>query len=260
MNTDRTYYRAIFISDTHLGFRGANASNLHSFLKSVRCDYLYLVGDIFDLWEMKKKVYWDSDCTGVLRQILKMVKFGTKVIYLPGNHDDAIRTFLPISLGTDIELIDEALHVTTNGTRFVLIHGDQFDTVVGHMKWLAVLGSVIYGWLLRGNEILHKIRLKLGYHSYWSLAAYLKHKAKRAVSFIKDFEEAVIRHAITKQCDGVICGHIHHAKIQTKEIDNHPIIYANCGDWVESLTALVENEAGDLELIHWHDLKIVPVE
>ena len=244
------YYRAVFISDVHLGFRGTNAANLASFLKSIRCDYLYLVGDIFDIWAMKKKVAWDSNCTIVVRQILKLAKHGTKIVYLPGNHDDVIRSFLPLAFGPEIEIVDEALHITTNGNRFVLIHGDQFDTVVGHMKWLAVLGSTVYDWLLLGNDILHKIRMKLGYHSYWSLAGYLKHKAKRAVSFIADFEEAVVRHAIKKQCDGVICGHIHHAKIALMEIDHHPIIYANCGDWVESFSALVEISNGDLEIIY----------
>ena len=251
---NRTYYRAVFLSDTHLGFRGANSIALLSFLKSIRCDYLYLVGDIFDLWAMKKKIWWDANCSAIVRQILKMAKHGTKIIYLPGNHDDAIRTFLPFSFGEEITVQEEALHITTNGTRFLLIHGDQFDTVVGHVKWLALLGSTIYDWLLVGNDILHKIRVKMGYHSYWSLAGYLKQKAKRAVSFIKDFEYSVIHYTINHQCDGVICGHIHNAKILEITEKGREFIYANCGDWVESLTALVENSDGKLEIVKWHSL------
>jgi len=252
---NRTYYRSIFISDLHLGFRGANTSSLLAFLKSVRCDYLYLVGDIFDLWAMKKKIWWDSNCTAIIRQILKMAKYGTKVIYLPGNHDDAIRSFLPIAFGTEIEIVDESLHITTNGTRYIIFHGDRFDTIVGHMKWLALLGSVLYDWLLMGNDILHKIRLRLGYHSYWSLAAYLKHKAKRAVSFIKDFETAVVHYAMTHQCDGAIVGHIHHAEIKIVHIGDREVIYANCGDFVETLSALVENSTGELQLIYCHNMR-----
>jgi UDP-2,3-diacylglucosamine pyrophosphatase LpxH len=257
---NRIYYRSVFISDTHLGFRGLNVVNLLSFLKSIRCDYLYLVGDIFDIWAMKKRIYWDANCTAIIRQILKMAKHGTKIVYLPGNHDDAIRAFLPFAFGTEIEIVDETFHTTLDGKRYLIIHGDQFDTVVGHMKWLARLGSTVYDWLLIGNDVLHKIRVRLGYHSYWSLAAYLKHKAKSAVSFIKDFEGAVIHHAIKNGCDGVICGHIHHATIEEIEEESHKVIYANCGDWVESLTALVENTEGHLELIRWHDLKAVSSE
>jgi UDP-2,3-diacylglucosamine pyrophosphatase LpxH len=245
----KNYYRSVFISDLHLGFRGANSSAILSFLKSVQCDYLYLVGDIFDLWAMKKKIWWNSDCTAIIRHILKMAKNGTKVVYLPGNHDDAIRSFLPFSFGTEIEIKDEAIHITSNGTKFILIHGDQFDAIVGKLKWLSVLGSVIYDWLLVGNDILHKIRVKLGYHSYWSLAGYMKQKAKKAVSYINDFEKAVLYHIIKNDCDGGICGHIHKAKIETVEKDGKTYIYANCGDWVETNSAIIENSEGNLELI-----------
>lgn len=236
----RTYYRAVFLSDAHLGFRGANTTALLSFLKSIQCDYLYLVGDILDLWEMKKKILWDANCSAIIRQILKLAKHGTKIIYLPGNHDDAIRSFLPLAFGEEIVVQDEALHITTDGTRFLLIHGDQFDTVVGHVKWLAVLGSTIYDWLLISNDILHKIRVKLGYHSYWSLAGYLKQKAKRAVSFVKDFEYSVIHYAINHQCDGVIVGHIHSPKIFETTEKGREFVYVNCGDWVESLLLKIQ--------------------
>lgn len=247
----RTYYRAIFLSDLHLGFRGAQAKQLLSFLKSVECDILYLVGDIFDLWAMKNKIWWDVNCSEVLRRILKMVKSGTKIVYLPGNHDDQIRNFIPFTLGPEIEFVDTTIHITSSGLRFAILHGDQYDVVVGHMKWLAVLGHHLYDLLLMCNGTLHFIRTKLGYHQYWSLAAYLKSKAKKAVSFVKDFEKAVLIHAAENDCNGVICGHIHTPKIYTTD---EGLVYANCGDWIESLTALVENGEGNLELIQWHDI------
>lgn len=248
----RTYYRAVFISDTHLGFRGAQAKALVSFLKSIECDTLYLVGDIFDLWAMRKKIWWDQDCNQVLRRVLKMAQNGTRIVYIPGNHDEAIRGFLPITLGADIEIVNETIHRTSSGDEYLLIHGDQFDVVVGHMKWLAVLGSTIYDWLMAVNGWLHILRVRLGYHTYWSLAGYLKKKAKKAVSFMRDFETAVINHAQKQGCTGVICGHIHNAKLH---MNDDGIIYANCGDWIESLTALVENNEGKIELLHWHCIK-----
>jgi UDP-2,3-diacylglucosamine pyrophosphatase LpxH len=247
----RTHYRAIFISDSHLGFRGAQARQLLSFLKSVECDTLYLVGDILDLWEMKKGIQWDEYSSEVLRRLLKMVKAGTRIVYLPGNHDDQIRNFIPFVLGSNIEFVDTTIHTTSSGLQFSILHGDQYDVVVGNMKWLAVLGHHLYDILLKFNGTLHFIRTKLGYHEYWSLAGYLKSKAKKAVSFIQDFEKAVLLHAEKDHSDGVICGHIHTPKIFKAE---NGLIYANCGDWVESLTALVENAAGDIELLYWHDL------
>ena len=234
----------------HLGFRGTQAAQLLSFLKSVECDTLYLVGDIIDLWAMKNKIWWDQDSNEILRRILKMIQHGTKVVYLPGNHDEQIRNFIPFVLG-EIEFVDTTIHTTSSGLRFAVLHGDQYDAVVGHMKWLAVLGHHIYDLLLMCNGTLHFIRTKFGYHKYWSLAAYLKSKAKKAVSFVKDFEKAVILHAVHENCNGVICGHIHTPKIYTNESG---MIYANCGDWIESLSALVENAEGNLELIKWHNL------
>lgn len=251
----RTHYRAIFISDAHLGFRGANAKQLLAFLKSVECEYLYLVGDIFDLWEMSKRIWWNVDCTAVLHRILKMAKSGTKIVYVPGNHDEAIRTFLPFILGPEFEFVEETSHTTATGVEYGVIHGDQFDGIIGRIRWLCKIGNVLYGKLLMLNSVLHHIRVAMGFHTYWSLAGFLKHKAKKAVSFMKDFETSVVKHAKKHKRAGIICGHIHHAKVET--IDG--IIYANCGDWVESLTALVENAAGEIELIHWHDLQAVGV-
>lgn len=244
----RHHYRAVFISDTHLGFRGAQAKALLSFLKSIECDTLYLVGDIIDMWAMKKKIWWNLECNGIIRRILKMAKNGTKIVYLPGNHDESVRGFLPLDLGHNITVVDQTIHETINGDKYAVIHGDQYDVVVGKMRWLAVLGSTIYDLLMATNGWLHAIRVRLGYHTYWSLAGYLKQKAKKAVSVMKDFEQALVHHAAKLECKGVICGHIHNAKV----IIVDDLIYANCGDWIESLTALVENDQGEIELLHWH--------
>jgi UDP-2,3-diacylglucosamine pyrophosphatase LpxH len=230
----------------HLGFRGAKAKNLLAFLKSIECDYLYLVGDIFDLWAMKSKVFWNDDCNAVVRRILKMAKNGTKVVYIVGNHDEAVRSFIPLTLG-EIEVCDETTHVMLDGTELLLIHGDIFDFVA---KWLSILGSHIYDRLIVVNNWLHKLRVGLGFKKYWSLSNFLKQKTKRAMSAIRSFEAAVIHYAKKKGKQGVICGHIHTFKLDI--VDG--MIYGNCGDWVESLTAIVETVEGKLEEIHWHDL------
>lgn len=238
-------YRTVFLSDAHLGFRGTQADALHSFLQGIECETLVLVGDIFDLWAMRKRVFWTVHCTAVVRRVLNMVKKGTRVLYLPGNHDENIRTLLPFSLGENqIDVADEGVYETLSGKRLLLIHGDQFDWVVGNMKWLAVLGSAAYDILLHMNGILHFVRAHLGM-PYFSLAAYLKAKAKRAVSFVKDFETAVMGMAKSRNCDGAVVGHIHTPKIH----DHDGFLYINCGDWVESLTAVVETLEGELQLL-----------
>ena len=247
---NKIHYKAVFISDTHLGFRGAQPLALLSFLKSIECDKLYLVGDILDVWEMKTNIHWDDACSEVVRRLLKMAHNGTKLIYLPGNHDEVIRQFLPITLSSNIEIVDQIIHVTSSGDKFAVIHGDQYDAIVSNLKWLAIVGSKLYDWLITANGVLHKVRTKLGYSTYWSLAGYLKQKAKNAVNFISSFETALIHHAKKLECDGVICGHIHMAKITNQE----GMIYANCGDWVESLTAICEDESGQLKKINWHDI------
>jgi len=246
----RTHYRSIFISDLHLGFRGAKTKNLLSFLKSVECEYLFLVGDVFDLWAIKG---WSPDCTAVLRRILKMMKSGTKVIYITGNHDDAIRFYAPIAFGDEIEFANEYIHTTASGLRLLLIHGDIFDFV---SKWLSHVGAHIYDWLIRLNSLVHRIRMLFGIKKYWSLSAYLKRRTKKALNVVKSFETTVIRYAQSKNCGGVICGHIHTAAMT----EHDGVLYVNCGDWVESLTAIVEHPTGNLELIHWHDLEKTGVE
>jgi UDP-2,3-diacylglucosamine pyrophosphatase LpxH len=246
----RTHYRAVFISDLHLGFRGSQAANLASFLKSIECEYLFLVGDVFDLWNFQN---WTKDCTAVIRRILKMMKNGTKVIYTIGNHDDSIRQFIPLTFGDEIQVVDEYEYTALNGSRFLVIHGDIFDFVA---RWLAMVGAHIYDVLLFVNHWVHKIRMLVGFKRYWSLSAFLKRRTKKALDVVKNFRSAVLHYARSKNCDGVVTGHIHTAVME--QVDN--MLYVNCGDWVESLTAFVEHTNGQFELIHWHDMTTVGIE
>ncbi len=242
----KPHYRSIFISDTHLGFRGANPSALNEFLKTVDCEYLYLIGDIFDIWELRKRIHWSEDCNNVLRKLLKLHKNGTKIFYIPGNHDEALRNFLPFNLG-GIEFLNETYHHTKNGEKYLIIHGDQFVFVVGHMKWLAVLGSTLYDWLIVMNRLVNKSRSIFGFTTHWSLSGFLKQKAKKAVSFMRDFETASKKYAEKLECVGVITGHIHNAKIDATD----KIKYLNCGDWVETLSWISEDDQGVFELHYW---------
>lgn len=238
-------YRAIWISDIHLGIRGCNAEMLLDFLRCTESDYLYLVGDIIDIWRMRKNWYWRQEHNDVIQKLLRKARKGTRVIYIPGNHDEIFREFARHRFGR-VAVLPHAFHATADGRRFLVIHGDQFDGVVKYAKWLAYIGDTAYNILLDLNTNLNYLRRKLGF-SYWSLSAYLKHKVKNAVEFISNYEHAVVAEARRQQADGVICGHIHHAEI--REIDG--IIYCNDGDWVESCTALVEHLDGRFEIIDW---------
>lgn len=238
-------YRTLFISDTHLGLKSAKAEYLHDFLKNTECDTLYLVGDIIDGWKLRKSFYWPETNTRIIHQIMKKVQNGTRVIYVPGNHDEALRDYLNIEMA-GIEIRGEALFESIKGKRFLVLHGDEFDCVVMNNKWLAHLGSWAYDVLLWTNRWFNFVRRKLGF-GYWSLSAFLKHQVKQAVAHIGNFEEAVVKAARDRDMDGVICGHIHHAAI----IEFEGVTYANCGDWVESCSALAEDAGGSLRLIHW---------
>jgi len=244
-NEEHHRYRTLFISDVHLGSKGCNADFLADFLKYNHCDKLYMVGDIIDGWSLKKKNYWPQAHTNVIRRVLTKAKRGTDVVFVTGNHDEFLRRYSGLTFG-NIQLLDEALHTTANGEQLLVIHGDKFDAVIQHQRWLALVGDWAYESLLYINTRLNRIRQKLGY-GYWSLSAYLKHKVKTAVSFISDYEEAVMRECRERKLDGVICGHIHHPEI--RHLDD--INYYNCGDWVESCTALAETEDGEIRLIHW---------
>jgi UDP-2,3-diacylglucosamine pyrophosphatase LpxH len=239
------HYRTIWISDVHLGTAGCKAKFLLDFLKSTESDTLYLVGDIIDGWQLKKGWTWRQSHNDVLQKVLRKARKGTRVIYIPGNHDEFAREYVDHHFG-GIEVLYEATHVTADGRRLLITHGDLFDGVILQAKWLAYLGDSLYTFILALNHWFNRIRSRLGFE-YWSLSQYLKHKVKNAVSFITSFEQALVQEAKRRGFDGVVCGHIHKAEI--REIDG--ILYCNDGDWVESLTALVESHTGHLEIIEW---------
>ncbi|MGH8760788.1 MAG: UDP-2,3-diacylglucosamine diphosphatase [Blastocatellia bacterium] len=238
-------YRSIFISDVHLGTPGCQAGYLLDFLRHTESDQLYLVGDIIDGWQLKRGWYWTQAHNDVVQKVLRKARKGTRVIYVAGNHDEVMRQFLGLAFG-DIEICDEAVHTLADGRRFLVIHGDLYDAVVQHAKWLALVGDQLYSFILKLNRWFNHVRARLGL-PYWSLSQYLKHKAKKAVNFMTAFEEAVAREARQRGFQGVICGHIHKPII--KPIGG--IVYCNDGDWVESLSALVETHEGELKIIEW---------
>ncbi len=241
-------YRAVFISDTHLGMRAAKTEYLLDFLRHIDCDTLYLVGDIIDGWKLKSgRWYWPAVNNDIIRLVTQKAMQGTRVIYVPGNHDEALRRYLDVEIA-GVSIVGEAFHTTVDGRTFLVLHGDEFDAVVMHNKWLAHLGSWAYDGLLWLNRWFNLARRKLGF-GYWSLSAYLKSQVKEAVKHIGNFEDAVVMAGRERGVQGIICGHIHHPVIS----DFDGLVYANCGDWVESCTALVENAEGQLQLIHWVD-------
>jgi len=242
-----THYRAIWISDVHLGTRGCKAKFLLDFLKHHECDHLYLVGDIIDGWRLKQSWYWVGQYNDVIQKTLRKARKGCQVTYIPGNHDESLREYSEMHFG-GIYVASEAIHTTADGRKLWIIHGDQYDGVVTYAKWLAVLGDHAYNLALALNQIFNALRRKMGY-PYWSLSAYLKHKVKNAVSFISNYERLVAEEVRKRGLDGVVCGHIH--KAEMRYIDG--ILYCNDGDWVESCTALVEEMDGTLRIVHWAD-------
>ena len=242
-----TAYRSVFISDTHLGTRGCRAEFLADFLKSMSCENLFLVGDIIDGWRLKRSWFWDKHHDKVLRRVLKIARNGTNVVYVPGNHDEMLRKFLPLGIevcGVKVQM--EAEHITADGKRLLITHGDAFDSVVRHAKILALLGDWAYTLALGINRYFNMVRIRLGY-PYWSLSAWLKLQVKEAVKAIDRFETALADDARERGFDGVVCGHIHHAEMRMV----NGVMYLNDGDWVESCTALVEHMDGTLELVDW---------
>lgn len=238
--------RSIFISDVHLGTRACQAEPLLDFLRTYSARHLYLIGDIIDFWSMSRAIHWNTAQNTVVQKVLRRARHGEKVMLIPGNHDEALRDYCESAFG-DIQLIREHVHETADGRRFLLIHGDDFDQVTRYHRWVAVLGDMAYNLLVRANGWLSRLRRLFGIAGYWSLAGYAKRKVKSALQFIFDFEDSVMRHARERGLDGVICGHIHWAAL--KEVDG--LTYANCGDWVDSCTAIVEHEDGRLELVDW---------
>jgi len=238
-------FRTVWISDTHLGTSGCNAELLLDFLKAVQPDTLYLVGDIIDGWRLKRGWYWPLLHNDVVRRVLKLANKGTRVVYIPGNHDEMLRDYTGLSFG-GVEVVAEAVHVTADNRRLLVLHGDEFDGVVLYARWLAFLGDYAYSALLKLNIVFNRVRRRFGL-PYWSLSAHLKKKVKNAVAFISKFEEAVAHAASERGVDGVVCGHIHCAEVRTFA----GVTYYNDGDWVESCTALVEHRDGRMEIIDW---------
>ncbi|MFS0738809.1 UDP-2,3-diacylglucosamine diphosphatase [Sphingomonas sp. 1P06PA] len=243
----RRRYRAIWISDVHLGTRGCNAALLTDFLDSTDSETMYLVGDIIDGWKLKRSWYWPAAHNDIVWRVLKRAKRGTRIVYIPGNHDEMFRQFSGLTFG-GIEIRRKAIHQTADGRRLLVLHGDEFDAVVLYHRWLAFLGDAAYGLLMRANVAVNAVRRRLDL-PYWSLSKHAKARVKNAVEFISRYEEAVAHEARVRGVDGVVCGHIHTAEMR----DFDGVAYYNDGDWVEGCTALVEHFDGRMELLHWAD-------
>jgi UDP-2,3-diacylglucosamine pyrophosphatase LpxH len=243
-------YRAAWISDAHLGTRGCNATVLLDFLRENDFSTLYIVGDLIDIWSLRRGIYWPQQHNDVIQKILRKARKGTRVIYIPGNHDELVTSFCGV-YGA-IEIKEHAIHVTASGQRILIIHGHELDVVVSgssRMKWLAFAGDIGYQFLLSLNPLINFVRRRFGL-CYWSLSAYAKRTVKDAVSFIGKFEAAVAHYAERYHVDAVLCGHIHSAAI--REIGK--LSYYNCGDWVESCTALVEGDDGLISLVDYRPI------
>jgi UDP-2,3-diacylglucosamine pyrophosphatase LpxH len=238
-------HRTIWISDVHLGTRGCKAELLLDFLRHNECDMLYLVGDIVDGWRLSRSWFWLPSHNAVIDEVLRKARAGTRVIYIPGNHDEAFRDYAGLTLA-GIELVGEAIHATADGRRFLVLHGDHFDGVVTYARWLALAGDWAYNIALRLNDVVAAVRRRIGL-PYWSLSRWLKDHVKNAVEYIGRYEQAVALEAQRRDVHGVVCGHIHKAEI--RQIG--PILYCNDGDWVESCTALVEDFDGKLQILTW---------
>jgi len=244
--------RSVFVSDIHLGTRGARSDMLLDFLGAVECQNLYLVGDIIDGWRLRKTWYWHDGFDQVMRAVLEHAARGTRVTYIPGNHDEMFREWIGLEIA-GVKLLREAVHDGADGRRFLVIHGDEFDGVIRYAKFLAYLGDWAYDTALVLNRWFNVARRKFGY-PYWSLSQWLKRQVKEAVKAIDRFEVALAGEARRRGLDGVICGHIHHAEMRLV----NGVMYMNDGDWVESCTALVEHADGGFELLDWTALRRTP--
>lgn len=248
-------FRSIFISDIHLGTRGCKAEFLLDFLKHTESDFMYLVGDIFDGWRLRRTWFWPQSHNDVIQKLLRRARKGTKVFFVPGNHDEFAREYVDNEFGR-VEVRQKVIHMAADGRKYLVMHGDECDGVMLYARWLAVLGDYAYVTALALNNWYNILRRKLGL-PYWSLSAYLKHKVKNVLQFMTDYEAGMVALAKRNGANGVICGHIHHAAI--KEIDG--VLYCNDGDWVESCTALVEHYDGRMEILTWTDMqKLTPLE
>jgi UDP-2,3-diacylglucosamine pyrophosphatase LpxH len=241
-------FRTLFISDVHLGTRGCQADLLLDFLRFHDADTIYLVGDIVDGWQLKSNWYWPQAHNDVVQKLLRKARKGARIIYVPGNHDEFLRDYLGTHFG-GIEVVDRTVHEGADGRRYLVIHGDHFDLVVTQARWLARLGDHAYGFAIVVNRLFNALRRRLGF-GYWSLSQWAKWKVKNAVNYIGEYEKTLALEARRSGCDGVICGHIHHATDHAA----FGVRYINCGDWVESCTAVAEGMDGRFEIIAWTSL------
>ena len=248
---ERRKFRTIWISDVHLGTKGCNANLLIDFLDHTDSETMYLVGDIIDGWRLKKKVYWPASHNDIVWRILKRAKRGTRIVYIPGNHDEMVRPFAGMNFG-GVEIARAAFHDTADGRRLMVLHGDEFDTIMLAHRWLAFFGDALYHAAMGLNLWVNAIRRRFGL-PYWSLSKAAKHKVKNAVEFISKYEEVVARAAGERGVDGVVCGHIHTADMRDFLHEGETVQYYNDGDWVEGCNALVEHFDGRMEILHWAD-------
>jgi UDP-2,3-diacylglucosamine pyrophosphatase LpxH len=241
-------YRTLWISDVHMGTRGCKADHLVDFLRHHSADTIYLVGDIVDGWRLRQSWFWPQSHNDLVQKLLRLARKGKHLVFIPGNHDELFRDYLGLVLG-GITIQSEAVHVTADGKRLLVVHGDEFDAVVLYSKWLAKLGASIYELLILLNHGFNGLRRRLGF-PYWSLSAFIKLKVKNAIAFVERYEQTFLREARKRQVDGVVCGHIHKAELREQD----GILYGNTGDWVESCTALVEHFDGRLEILTWTEI------
>ena len=249
-NGGKSRYRTIWISDVHLGTAGCKAGHLVDFLKHNSCENLYLVGDIIDGWKLKSGWFWPQEHTNVVRKVLTQAKRGTNVYYVTGNHDEFLRKFVGYELEIgNIRLVNEHIHETADGRKLLVVHGDFFDVITRYHRWIALAGDAVYEGTMRFNYWFNRVRARAGM-GYWSLSAFAKQHVKTAVNIVSTFEASLAHECKRRELDGVICGHIHHADV--REIDG--VTYYNCGDWVESCTALAEDFNGRISIIRWVEL------
>jgi len=244
--------RTIFLSDIHLGTRACQAERLLSFLRVHEAEHVYLLGDIIDFWSLRRGIYWPPLHNTFVQKMLKRARHQVNVVFVPGNHDEALRDYVGNNFG-DIRVVRDAVHVAADGKRYLLMHGDEFDQITRYHRWVALLGDIAYGVLLRVNVLPTWVRRNLHLRGYWSLADYAKRKIKGALEFVYGFEASVAHHAQLSGFDGVVCGHIHSAAIKTLG----DVIYINCGDWVDSCTAILEHHDGRMELVHWREHEVL---
>ena len=244
-----TRVRSLFLSDIHLGSRACRAEQLLSLLKQYECDNIFLLGDIVDFWAIRGGIYWPAEHNTVVQKILRKARHHVQVVLIPGNHDEALRDYVGSTFG-EIRILRDYVHVAADGKRYLLLHGDEYDQVTHYQRWMSALGDASYSALVHLNRLLSLIRRKLYVSGHWSLADYVKRNMTRAVTFVNNFEHAVVRDAKRRGVAGVICGHIHTPAL--KQIDG--MTYINCGDWVDNCTAITEHFDGRMELVRWTPL------